>query len=114
MSEIVPIFVTRVNLAKGSDSVLISMEAPAGGMTSLPIENREVARVVLSDQTFRQVCELFVRTLQAMDAAQAKSSPVRHPEGRAFSSPDPDAVAVRDDPKSEPEATQPVQVATKH
>ncbi len=114
MSDIVPIFVTRVNLAKGSDSVLISMEAPAGGITSLPIENREVARVVLSDQTFRQVCELFVRTLQAMDAAQAKTPPAQHPEGRAFGAPDPDQVAVEDDPKSEPDAAQPLQAATKH
>ena len=114
MTDIVPIFVTRVNLAKGSDSVLLSMEAPAGGMTSLPIENREVARVVLSDQTFRQVCELFVRTLHAMDAAQARPAPAPHTEGRVFGAPDPQAVSVDDDPKSGPEPGPREHATTKH
>ena len=107
MTDVVPIFVTRVNLAKGADSVLISLEAPTGEMNGGPIENRELVRAVLSDQTFRQVCELFLRTLRAMDAVQAQSvaaagrtSPA---EPRAFGAAEP-RDGVQDDDKPEPSA----------
>ncbi len=72
MTDNVPVFVTRVNLAKAGDSILISMEAPTGGLIGGTVDTREVARVVLSNDTFRQVCEMFGRTLAAIDGAKAK------------------------------------------
>ncbi len=114
MTDVLPIFVTRVNLAKASDTVLISLEAPSGDVTSATIETREVARVVLSDQTFRQVCELFARTLRVMDAAKDKPAMAAPRETRVFSGAEPQAPSA-DEKTEETRSDAPQsQVATKH
>jgi len=113
MTDVLPIFVTRVNLAKASDSVLISLEAPSGDVTSATIETREVARVVLSDQTFRQVCELFARTLRAMDAAKDKPAAPAPRETRVFSGPQPETPSA-DEKAEEVRTDASPQIATKH
>jgi len=82
-----PIFVTRVNLAKGQDFAMVVLGAPAGPLNNGAVENAEVLRVVMSYGTLRQAAVLLNRTLEEIDAAERPAAQPARPA--AFAEPEP-------------------------
>jgi hypothetical protein len=81
-----PLFVNRINVACAQDTALIIIGAPAGPIQDGQITSVEVARLVMSHQTFKEVAELFaakVRENEAMAKAAAKLRQAQ-PEQRTF------------------------------
>ena len=70
-----PIFVTRVNVAKGQDFAMIALGAPVGPLGTGAVEHAEILRVVMSYRTLKEVAELFTRTVQEIEAAAIAASP---------------------------------------
>jgi len=56
-----------VYVGKGPGIVLISMSAPSGELGKGPVENGEAVRVAMTFSTFKEVGELFTRTLQELN-----------------------------------------------
>lgn len=84
-----PIFVTRVNVAKGQDFAMVALGAPAGPLNNGSVENAEVLRVVMSYRTLKQVAALFNRTVEEIEAAEAAQSAAAASEAAAFAQPEP-------------------------
>lgn len=69
-----PVFVTRVRVGTGPDMVLISVESPSGDTGKGEIEPIEAFRMAMSQRTFAEVTELFLRTLQSMEQAKREEA----------------------------------------
>jgi hypothetical protein len=98
-----PIFVTRVNVAKGQDFAMVALGAPAGPLNNGSVENAEVLRVVMSYRTLKQVAALFNRTVEEIEAAEAAQQPSASGESTAFAKPEPQK--QRPERKREPSRT---------
>jgi hypothetical protein len=62
-----PVLITRANVGKGPGMVLVSLGAPAGELGKGPVENFEVLRIAMTNDTFREVTQLFIRTLNELE-----------------------------------------------
>ena len=69
-----PMLITRAYVGNGPNMVLISLGAPAGELGKGPIESIEVARIAMTHDTFREVTELFVRTLTELESEPPEGS----------------------------------------
>ena len=81
-----PLFVNRINVACAQDTALIIIGAPAGPIQDGQITSVEVARLVMSHQTFKEVAELFAAKVRENEAmAKAAAANRRQPaEQRSF------------------------------
>jgi hypothetical protein len=71
-----PVLVTRAHVGKGPGIVLISLAAPAGELGKGPVDNVEVIRLAMTYSTFKEVAELFDRTLAELNlGADAAAMP---------------------------------------
>jgi hypothetical protein len=100
-----PIFITRVNVAKGQDFAMIALGAPVGPLGTGAVEHAEILRVVMSYRTLKEVAELFARTVQEVEAAAVAARAKSAPPTKAVQSfaddreqPDPDIAVVMADP----------------
>lgn len=79
-----PLFVTRVNVAKGQDFAMLMLGAPSGPLKNGVIENAEVCRVVMSYPTLKQVSELLSRTLKEIEIAAGRAQAAVSREAHTF------------------------------
>jgi hypothetical protein len=80
-----PVLITRANVGKGPGMVLVSLGAPAGELGKGPIENFEILRIAMTHDTFREITQLFVRTLNELEPRPPVGPGPGHP--RKFTRP---------------------------
>jgi hypothetical protein len=76
-----PVLVTRAHVGKGPGMVLISLGAPAGNIGRVQVEVAEVLRLAMTHDTFREITQLFVRTLNEIEPQPPRGPP---PEKATF------------------------------